>query len=65
MYFSGFGIEDEYGEPYNPDEDLNPLQKLEKYAFSDNIYSRLVDKYVFVRQLEPFTAEICFESFQL
>lgn len=44
IYFLGFGLDDDLdGEDnYNTDDKLSPLQKLEKYMQSDNVYTRLV-----------------------
>ena len=39
---AGLGIDDtdDYGESFNPDEGLTPIQKLEKYMESENFYNR-------------------------
>lgn len=44
IYILGFGLDDDLdGEDnYNTDDKLSPLQKLEKYMQSDNVYTRLV-----------------------
>ena len=37
----GLGLEDgDYGEQYNPDDGLSPIQKLQKYMECENFYNR-------------------------
>lgn len=59
IYILGFGLDDDLdGEDnYNTDDKLSPLQKLEKYMQSDNVYTRLVGcyKYWCKRKITIFT----------
>lgn len=42
LMFSGYGLDDglDCDEPFGADDSLSPLQKLEKYIESDNVYTR-------------------------
>lgn len=42
LFCVGFGLDDDLDgeESYNTDDKLSPLQKLEKYMQSDNVYTR-------------------------